>query len=275
MSSVPPPPPLPAAGWFPDPWTAGTLRYWDGAAWTGWIAPGPSDQGASPTLPLRAGLVGLAVLLGGFVVGIAVSIPLYLLDAPDALLVLAAGLGVYAPVAWYCCWVSRHDGTGDLGRDLGFRWKPIDLATGLGAWLAATVLQVAVLVVLQVLGLPIGTNTDTISDARDTPATLVALALLAVLVAPVVEELLFRGLLLRSLRSRLGPWPAILVQGALFGAIHVQLGVGLENLTVIATLTAVGIVFGFVADQVGRIGPAIVGHAIFNGVAVAAVIVTG
>ena len=42
-------------------------------------------------------MVGLAVLLGGFVVGIVVSIPLYLLDAPDALLVLAAGLGVYAP----------------------------------------------------------------------------------------------------------------------------------------------------------------------------------
>ncbi len=101
------------------------------------------------------------------------------------------------------------------------------------------------------------------------------LALLAVVVAPIVEELLFRGLVLRSLRSRLGPWPAILVQGALFGAIHVQLGVGIENLTVIAALTAVGIVFGFVADHVGRIGPAIVGHAIFNGVAVAAVIVTG
>jgi membrane protease YdiL (CAAX protease family) len=77
------------------------------------------------------------------------------------------------------------------------------------------------------------------------------------------------------LNSRLRPWPAILVQGACFGAIHVQLGVGLENLTVIAALTAVGIVFGFVADQVGRIGPAIVGHAIFNAVAVAAVIVTG
>ena len=159
-------------------------------------------------------MVGLAVLLGGFAAGIVVSIPLYLLDAPDALLVLAAGLGVYAPVAWYCWWVSRHDGTGDLGRDLGFRWKPIDLATGLGAWLAATVLQVAVLVVLQLLGLPLGTNTDTISDARDTPATLVVLALLAVVVAPIVEELLFRGLVLRSLRSRLGPWPAILVQGA-------------------------------------------------------------
>ena len=54
-----------------------------------------------------------------------------------------------------------------------------------------------------------------------------------------------------------------------------QLGVGIENLTVIAALTTVGIVFGFVADHVGRIGPAIVGHAIFNGVAVAAVIVTG
>ena len=81
MPSPPPPPPLPAAGWFPDPWTASTLRYWDGAAWTGWVAPGPPAQGEPATLPLRAGMVGLAVLLGGFVAGIVVSIPLYLLDA--------------------------------------------------------------------------------------------------------------------------------------------------------------------------------------------------
>ena len=136
-------------------------------------------------------------------------------------------------------------------------------------------LQVAVLVLLQLLGLPLGTNTDTISDAprhaghargargagRGRGPDRRGAAL------PWPRPAL-PALAPRSLAGHPGP-------GRVFGAIHVQLGVGIENLTVIAALTAVGIVFGFVADHVGRIGPAIVGHAIFNGVAVAAVIVTG
>jgi len=32
--------PSTAAGWFPDPYLAGTMRYWDGAAWTDHTATG-------------------------------------------------------------------------------------------------------------------------------------------------------------------------------------------------------------------------------------------
>lgn len=32
-------PPLPPAGWYGDPTTADQLRYWDGSAWTGHVAP--------------------------------------------------------------------------------------------------------------------------------------------------------------------------------------------------------------------------------------------
>ena len=43
-------------GWFPDPWNAAPLRYWDGAAWTGYVhnpaSPGPTPlpPGADPSL---------------------------------------------------------------------------------------------------------------------------------------------------------------------------------------------------------------------------------
>jgi Domain of unknown function (DUF4352)/Protein of unknown function (DUF2510) len=42
------PPPTPA-GWFPDPEQAGTLRYWDGAAWTEHRSPAP--EAAAPAAP--------------------------------------------------------------------------------------------------------------------------------------------------------------------------------------------------------------------------------
>jgi membrane protease YdiL (CAAX protease family) len=269
------PPPKPAAGWFPDPWEAGNLRYWDGESWTGWVTIGPPEPESPPTLPLWTGLVGLVVLLGGFVAGVVVALPFYLLGAGDAVLVLVGGLGVYAPVAWWCWRVSKRYGRGDLGHDLGLRFRAIDLLTGAGTWLAATVLQVAVLLIVQLLGLPLGSNTESIADSRDDAAAFAAVTVLAVVIAPVVEELFFRGLLLRALRSRFTMWAAIAIQAAIFGLIHLQVDLGLDNVSLIAALTAVGAAFGFAADQAGRLGPAIVGHAIFNGLAIAVVLATG
>ncbi|MBU6148462.1 MAG: DUF2510 domain-containing protein [Actinomycetales bacterium] len=43
------PPAGPPAGWYPDPQILGTLRYWDGRAWTDARAPIPSPATPAPT----------------------------------------------------------------------------------------------------------------------------------------------------------------------------------------------------------------------------------
>jgi membrane protease YdiL (CAAX protease family) len=274
VSTALPPPARPAAGWFTDPFAPNQLRYWDGDAWTGWVAPDVARP-TRATFPLSVAVIGYAVLLGGFAVSIVVSVVMYALQLPEAIIVLGGGLALYAPLVWYVRSASRDHGTGNLTTDLGLRLRWIDLAIGLGAWFAATVAQAVVVIVLQGLGLPLGNNTDTLRDVRDETSVFIAIAVIAVLVAPVVEELFFRGLLLRSFESRFVWWVAVLMQAVLFGLIHVQLGLGLGNITLLAALATVGATFGVVTDRVGSLGPAIVGHALFNAVAViAAYVVT-
>ena len=47
-------------------------------------------------------------------------------------------------------------------------------------------------------------------------------ALTLVVVTPLGEEVLYRGLLYRGLRNRLATWPAIALSGAVFGVVHVE-----------------------------------------------------
>ena len=270
-----PPPSRPAAGWFPDPWGSGAVRYWDGEGWTPYVAkPKGAQPLAEPEIPLRAGMVGLAVLLGSLVVSIVVSILLYALRLPDVIVFLGGAAGLYGVLVWWCRRVSRREGTGSLAGDFGLRFQWIDVALGLGTWFAATIAQVAVSIFLRALGLPLGSNTDTVRESTDKVVLFAAVALVAVVVAPIVEELFFRGLLLRSLRSRFTPGLAVLAQALVFGSIHVQVGLGRANITLILALATVGAVFGVVADRVGRLGPAIVGHACFNFMAVLVVLAT-
>jgi len=48
----------------------------------------------------------------------------------------------------------------------------------------------------------------------------VAACAVTTVLAPICEETLFRGLMFRSLSNWRGPWPAALITGALFGAVH-------------------------------------------------------
>ena len=79
--------------------------------------------------------------------------------------------------------------------------------------------------------------------------------------APVIEELFFRGLLLRALKARIGSVGAVIASGVLFGLAH------FEPLQ-LPVLALFGVVLGMVALRTGRLGPGICAHAAFNSLAV-------
>ena len=89
-----------------------------------------------------------------------------------------------------------------------------------------------------------------------------AMVFLAVVVAPVAEELCFRGLLYPALRKRWGRLFALLATSLLFGMIH-----GLPATWV--PLTILAVVLAALVEVTGSILPAIVAHTAFNGLTVA------
>jgi len=80
----------------------------------------------------------------------------------------------------------------------------------------------------------------------------------AVLVAPVAEELLFRGVLLSGLCRAWGlVWPSILLSAAAFGFVHGQP-------QDVLPLVLMGVVLGFVRVWTGRLWPCVLAHMLFN-----------
>lgn len=101
----------------------------------------------------------------------------------------------------------------------------------------------------------------------ESTTNLVLTALLVVGVAPVAEELLFRGLAYRALRNAMAPGIAAAVIGVGFGAIHYS---GPESAGVIFPLAVLGALFCLLYEWTGSLWPSIGLHVANNALALAA-----
>jgi uncharacterized protein len=79
-----------------------------------------------------------------------------------------------------------------------------------------------------------------------------------------VEEVLFRGLLFRSLLERTGTVLAALVSAAIFAVVHVEVVV--SQPIALVGLGTVGFLLAIAYRFVGNLWVAIIGHAVFNAI---------
>jgi membrane protease YdiL (CAAX protease family) len=158
-------------------------------------------------------------------------------------------------------WTRLYRSSGAL---LGsrFRFGPVPLLSGLGVAVVLFATQlVIVFTAVTFRGAPPPPGSSNIPDLSGGGTETGLLIVAIVALAPLVEELFFRGLLQRSLLRWMGPAPAIALQAGVFALTHFQ---KLQ----FAALFAFGAVLGYVAHRTGRLGPGIAAHMVFNGVAV-------
>ncbi|HEY5806648.1 MAG TPA: type II CAAX endopeptidase family protein, partial [Povalibacter sp.] len=83
--------------------------------------------------------------------------------------------------------------------------------------------------------------------------------LFACVAAPVLEEMLFRGVILRSFLRQYSRTRAILASSVIFGLAHL-------NVYQLATAFAIGIIAGWLYERCRSLWPCIVLHAAYNGI---------
>ncbi len=102
---------------------------------------------------------------------------------------------------------------------------------------------------------PVSAESEGIQDLSSGYLALVIVVV--VVLAPIFEELFFRGLFYPALRRRIGPTWAIILNGAVFGVIHFQP-------LFMLSLILVGIVLAYLYEKTDSLAAPIIAHSLYN-----------
>lgn len=216
---------------------------------------------------------GLGDVLGGLATS--VSLPL-------AMAALVFGLGdgfglsqtwtvvLFALSTWagLVAWTfasSYTKGAHSLRDDFGWSFRGADVLRGVGAGIGALV---ATGVVIALLVDDVSRPEEGLLAVRPEGAgELIAFGALVILGAPLVEELFFRGLFLRSAQRRLGTTGAVFATSIVFGLVHIPDRAAFGLALAFAPPFFLGLVLAFLAVRTGRLGSSVVAHMSVNALA--------
>jgi membrane protease YdiL (CAAX protease family) len=250
MSTVPPvdEPPVAAPGEPVAP-SLGSAQPEAPRSWPPWTA----------FVALIAGF-GIA-LFGALVIGVvAAALGADFSDPPAAVNIIATVVQDVALVGSAALF-ARMQGPARPA-DFGLRATPVWRALGLvvlawGAFLVFSFVWVAALGINERDNLPKELGVDQGAGA------LLAVAALVAVVAPMAEEVFFRGYFFTALRNWRGVWPAAIITGLVFGLVHA----GSSPIGFLAPLAVLGFLLCLLYERTGSLYPCIVLHSLNNSVA--------
>lgn len=257
--------------------------------WRGWLRKGVLAAGPAREVGLHG--YDLAVAIGLMFLGMA-AYPVavgQLIDGSQTqelsttvqvLLVMLGQLMLQGPAAaYFLLRVSfTHHGLAKAG--IVTRSPARDLLLGLGALIVSICIVMSVMVIASLIGAMLGYPApelghellQTLRDSDSVQAT-VLLAVAIVVLAPLFEELIFRGLLQSVLLAMLGKshrWLVVLIAATLFTLTHIGPATFDASQTggvsphALPALCVLGVILGYLYERTGSLWPSIVVHAGFN-----------
>jgi membrane protease YdiL (CAAX protease family) len=184
--------------------------------------------------------------------------------------IIAAGLLVlWAVFAGVPTWASWRHGARSLTRDFGWLIPSrADWRIGLGLGLILRMADLGAGWAAGRLGWTAGDNSDWLFAPR--AAIITAFFVLgAAVIAPVLEELFFRGFMMGALNrsvhlaGRVRTVVAVVVSSLVFGALHTS-GLDSAGLYLLVATATAGSVLAVLAVRRGNLGASMVTHVVFN-----------
>jgi membrane protease YdiL (CAAX protease family) len=200
---------------------------------------------------LAALAIGLVLVAGPFVLLNHVRIPFKA--------TIGEGLFIGVLLAVSVALMSRTRGRPRLS-ELGLRSTPSRAAVGWVLVARFTFGIVSAIYVSAVHG--VTPNAPVSPIAHPSTVKAIDLILAVVVLAPLGEELFFRGFMYASLRGRVPVFWAALTSAALFGAVHPIYGVTAWNL--VPVLAMAGFAMCLLYERTGSLWPAIAFHFVMN-----------
>jgi len=151
-----------------------------------------------------------------------------------------------------------------------------DIWTALYAWVLAfplvlfisQALEYVVTKVFQVSTLPDQIAVKFLKATFEHPLYFILAIFSIIILAPLIEETLFRGFFQSYIRQHLGSRQAIVITSVCFSLFHYSAGQGLGNISIIPSLFILSLFLGFVYEKRGSLLASMVLHGTFNAVSV-------
>jgi len=151
-----------------------------------------------------------------------------------------------------------------------------DIILGIVSWLIAfpivsfisSILDISILVVFKTYKLPDQLAIDFIKSTASHPFYFTLAIFMIVIIAPILEEFLFRGVLQNFLKVYLKRPVAILLTSVIFAFFHYSYAQKLSNITILGSLFVLACFLSFLYEKQNSLISPIFLHATFNAVSI-------
>jgi membrane protease YdiL (CAAX protease family) len=186
--------------------------------------------------------------------------PEVLLADKTFIIIVISGIVPAHLITLFLAWaVVTRWGKVSATKALGWNWKP-----GFGVW-QSVALAILLFLIAWLIALTLGgQETELERILQSSRAAALLIAFVAVATAPLVEEIIYRGVLYPALQRSMGAIPAVLIVTLMFAAPHVPQY--WPNLAAISSITVLSVVLTVIRARTGRLLPCFVIHLVFNGI---------